>query len=291
MTLMVFAMPTRSASSLQTDVPASALGLFLVATFGLTWGIIGAYIVVPDVMAGIFGDLSGAHPLFFLATWSPALAGFLVVYLNGGLPGWRAFLLRLVMWRGSWGWVTFILIVLPLVFVAGSLLKGGPVLAPVPPEGVSAVLAVMVMMLFLGPVEEFGWRGVMQPLLQRHMAPLWAGLIIGATWGIWHLPAFFLAGVVFADWNFLPFFVGNVTLAVLVTPIFNSARGSLLWPMLFHWQLINPFWADAQPWDTWILVAITLVVVWWNRDAMFTRDSGVTDVIPAPEPCASHMAQ
>jgi hypothetical protein len=28
------------------------------------------------------------------------------------------------------------------------------------------------------------WRGVMQPLLQRHMAPIWAGLIIGATWGL-----------------------------------------------------------------------------------------------------------
>jgi membrane protease YdiL (CAAX protease family) len=45
------------------------------------------------------------------------------------------------------------------------------------------------MMLFLGPIEEFGWRGVAQPLLQRHMAPIWAGLLIGATWGLWHMPA------------------------------------------------------------------------------------------------------
>ena len=63
-----------------------------------------------------------------------------------------------------------------------------------------------------------------------------------------------------------------MTLAVLVTPIFNSARGSLLWPMLFHWQLINPFWPDAQPWDTIILVGVAVIVVWWNRDTMFTRE-------------------
>lgn len=73
----------------------------------------------------------------------------------------------------------------------------------------------------------------------------------------------------------------HVTLAVLVTPIFNSARGSLLWPMLFHWQLINPFWPDAQPWDTVILVVVTVVVVWWNRSTMFTRQGAETEVVPS----------
>ncbi len=280
-------MPARSSVPSAKTIPSPALGLFLAVTFLITWGVSGTYIVAPDTAAGTFGEISGAHPLFFLATWSPAIAAFAVIYLHGGLSGIAAFLARLRMWRGSWGWAAFILLLIPLVFVAGSLIKGGPVLAPLPPEGAGAVLAVMVMMLFLGPVEEFGWRGVMQPLLQRHVAPIWAGIIIGATWGVWHLPAFFLAGVVFADWNFLPFFVGNITLAVLVTPIFNDTRGSLLWPMLFHWQLINPFWADAQPWDTWLLVAVAAVVVWWNRDTMFTRDGAVTEVIPAARGAAS----
>jgi len=287
---MVPTMPARSSAASAKTIPGSALVLFLAVTFLITWGVIGSYVIAPDFAVSTFGEISGSHPLFFLATWSPAIAAFIVLYLHGGLTGIRAFLGRLLMWRGSWGWAAFILVIIPLVFVAGSLIKGGPFLAPLPPEGAGAVLAVMVMMLFLGPVEEFGWRGVMQPLLQRHMAPIWAGIIIGATWGFWHLPAFFLAGVVFTDWNFLPFFVGNITLAVLVTPIFNSARGSLLWPMLFHWQLINPFWADAQPWDTWLLVAVSVVVVWWNRDTMFSREGTVTAVIPAAHPTARQPA-
>lgn len=280
-------MPAHSSVQSAIAIPGSALALFLSVTFLITWGVVGSYLVAPDLAARFFGDISGANPLFFLATWSPAIAAFVVVYLHGGLPGLRAFLARLLMWRGSWSWTAFILLLIPLVFVTGSLIKSGPVLAPLPPEGAGAVVAVMFMMLLLGPVEEFGWRGVMQPLLQRYMAPIWAGLIIGATWGFWHLPAFFLSSTVYADWNFLPFFVGNVTLAVLVTPIFNGTRGSLLWPMLFHWQLINPFWADAQPWDTWLLVAVALVVVWWNRTSMFTCDGAVTEVIPrtrAPSP-------
>lgn len=261
-------------------VPSLALPPFFGLAFAITWGLIGFYIYSPEAAAARFGEISGSHPFFFLATWAPAIAAFGIVLFFAGASGVRGFLSRLVIWRLSVGWVAFIVIGLPLVFVAGSLIKGGPVFAPLPPGGARAMLAILFMMLFLGPVEEFGWRGVAQPLLQRYLAPLWAGMLIGAIWGLWHLPAFALAGTVFGGWNFWPFFIGNITLAVLVTPILNRSRGSLLWPMLFHWQLINPFWPDAQPWDTWILIAVAIVVVWWNRDTMFTRAGAVTEVIP-----------
>lgn len=262
-------------------VPSQGLLYFLALTFAITWGVVGAYILTPEWASKSFGEISGSHPLFFLATWAPAISAFVLVFSYAGAAGLRDFLSRLLLWRGSPGWAAFILVGVPLVFVAGSLMKGGPVFAPLPPEGAGPVVAVLFMMLFLGPVEEFGWRGLAQPVLQRHMAPIWAGMLIGAMWGLWHLPAFFLSGTVFAGWNFLPFFVGNVVLAVLVTPIFNRAKGGLLWPMLFHWQLINPFWPGAQPWDTWILVAVAAVAVWWNRSTMFTREGAVTEVVPA----------
>ncbi|MDG4650158.1 type II CAAX endopeptidase family protein [Roseibacterium sp. SDUM158017] len=262
-------------------VPTRAIVAFALGTFAITWSILWGYILFPATASRLFGEFSGSHPLYFVATWAPAIAGLGVVLAFTGRAGLRAFLSRLVMWRCAPGWWAFILLGLPLVFMAGSLAKGGPLLAPLPPEGAGPMFAVMAMMLFLGPVEELGWRGVAQPLLQRHMAPVFAGALIGAAWGVWHLPAFFLAGVVFADWNYLPFFIGNVTLAILVTPIFNSARGSLLLPMLFHWMLINPFWPDAQPFDTWILVAVTAVVCLWKRDEMFTRKSAETEVVPA----------
>lgn len=277
---MAVALPATSVAK----VPSSAILAYLGLTFLITWALIGFYVLLPDIASATFGEISGSHPFFFLATWSPAIAAFLLVFLYSGLAGIRLFLSRLFLWRAPPGWVAFILVVVPLVYLAGSLIKGGPVLAPLPPEGIGAMISVLFMMLFLGPVEEFGWRGVLQPLLQRHMAPIWAGILIGMIWGIWHLPAFFLAGTVFANWNFLPFFVGNVVLAVLVTPILNRTQGSLLWPMLFHWQLINPFWPDAQPWDTWILLGVAVIVVWWNRDMMFTRDGAVTEVLPSPGP-------
>lgn len=264
-------------------IPSGALAAFLALTFCITWGLTGMYILWPEWASATFGEISGSHPFFFLATWAPALSAFVLVLSLTGPGGLKAFLSRLLIWRGSPGWAGFILIVIPLVFMAGSLIKSGPLLAPIPAgQGVGALVSALLMMLMLGPMEEFGWRGVAQPILQRHMAPLWAGAIIGAVWGLWHLPAFHLSGTVFGGWNFFPFFVGNVTLGVLVTPLFNRARGSLLWPMAFHWQLINPFWPDAQSYDSWILVGVMAVVVIWNRTSLLSRKGAVTEVIPRP---------
>ncbi|SHL85407.1 hypothetical protein SAMN05444414_1651 [Roseovarius marisflavi] len=272
-------------------MPKRAIPLFLAMTFLITWGVVGFYVLAPELASSWFGPISGLHPLFFLATWAPAIAAIVLVLSYADGAGLRRFLSRLLLWRAPSGWVVFVLIGLPLVFMAGSLVKNGPVLAPLPPDGAGPMVAVMFMMLFLGPIEELGWRGVLQPLLQRHMAPIWAGALIGAIWGFWHLPAFYLAGTVFGGWNFLPFFIGNVVLAVLVTPILNRTGGSLLWPMLFHWQLINPFWPDAQPWDTWILAVVALVAIWWKRETMFTREGAVTQVIPSLPQAAPQVAR
>ncbi|NRP12523.1 hypothetical protein XMM379_001586 [Aliiroseovarius sp. xm-m-379] len=269
------------------DVPTIAFVPFLGLTFALSWTIVGSYIFFPEVMSARFGMLSGGHPLYFLATWSPALSAVLLVIAFSGLSGLRRFLSRLLLWRMPLFWWLFILIAVPLVYMAGSLLKGGGLLSPLPPDGLGIAFAFLFMMLFLGPVEEFGWRGLAQPILQRHLAPLWAGVLIGCIWGIWHLPAFYLASTVYADWNFLPFFIGNVTLAVLVTPMFNAARGSLLVPMMFHWQLINPFWPDAQPYDTWILLGIALCVIVFMRHDLLHPNGAVTGVVVPKDPEAS----
>lgn len=261
-------------------VPSAALLPFILTTFAITWGTVGFYIVRPDTAVSWFGEISGSHPAFILATWAPALSAFLVVITHGGFAGLRAFVSRLALWRCSVYWVLFLLIGVPLTFAAGAWVKGTLTSGLFSFDGIGVVLGAMVFMLFLGPIEEFGWRGVAQPILQRRVAPLWAGLLIGATWGLWHLPAFYLSGTVQSDWSFAPFFIGNVSLAVIVTPLFNSTRGSILLPALFHFQLINPLWPDAQPYDTYFFVLVAIVIVWLNRAAMFTHTDAVTAVIP-----------
>ena len=98
-------------------------------------------------------------------------------------------------------------------------------------------------------------RGLALPLLQRRHTPLTASLILGALWGIWHAPAWLLSGSEQAAWSVPAFFVGVLAIAVIVTPMFNAAGGSILVAALFHFQVNNPVWPDAQPWDTLVYVA------------------------------------
>jgi membrane protease YdiL (CAAX protease family) len=145
------------------------------------------------------------------------------------------------------------------------------------------LLAGLFLAAIKGPVEEFGWRGLALPLLQRKLAPMWAGLILGIIWGFWHLPAFLLSGTQQSEWAFTPFFVGCIALSVIVTALFNASRGSILISALFHFMLMNPILPDAEPYDTCLFAVAAVLVVWFNRKTMFMREGAVFKVIPLEE--------
>lgn len=265
------------------DIPFGSLVPFLMIAFGLAWGILALYIFLTDPMSRMFGALTGRHPLFYLAVYAPAIAAIAIVLAKGGAKSLRRYLSRLLLWRCHPAWYVFLVVGIPLIFYGGSFLKGNLFTEPFPFSSVQALLGALFFSLIKGPVEEIGWRGLALPLLQRRFAPIWAGLILGLIWGLWHVPAFLLSGTQQSAWSFTPFFVGSVAISVILTPLFNSSRGSILLPALFHFQLINPVWPDAQPYDTYLLVPVAVLIVWINRKTMFSRKDAVTEVIPQAE--------
>jgi uncharacterized protein len=68
---------------------------------------------------------------------------------------------------------------------------------------------------------------------------------------------------------------------VILTPLFNASNGSILLAALFHFQLNNPLWPDAQPHDTIGFVAAALIATALNWRSMTTQDGAITRVIPA----------
>ena len=276
-------MITDSSVTQRHQIPFFSLAPFLLIAFSLAWGILALFIFLPDQMTGIFGELTGQHPLFFLAVYAPAIAAFIIVTYKTGSGGLRRYLSRLLLWRCSLVWYAFLIIGIPLLFIAGSALKGNLFTEPFPFSSFQSLFVALVFAAIKGPVEEFGWRGLALPLLQRKFAPIWAGMILGVIWGFWHLPAFLLSGTQQSGWSFTPFFAGCIMLSIIVTALFNASRGSILLSMLFHFQLMNPIFPDAQPYDTYLLIVVAVLVVWLNRKAMFTKEGAVTEVIPRAE--------
>ncbi|TCP39760.1 type II CAAX endopeptidase family protein [Rhodovulum marinum] len=261
-----------------TDLEGAAAWPFLGITFGLSWGILALWILAEAAMTALFGPLSGTHPLFLLAVYAPAIAAVSLVLRHGGVRGLRRFLSRLALWRCHWGWYLVLLVGLPAAFYGGAWIKGAPLAEPFQ-TGAGALLALVAVRTLTGPVEEFGWRGVLQPLLQRRLAPLWAGVVVGLVWSLWHLPAFFLSGTPQSAWGFLPFLVGSTTASVILTGMFNAARGSLLIPVLVHAQLNSPLWPDGQPVDAWFFAGLAGLVVALNWPAMTRREGAATAVM------------
>jgi hypothetical protein len=251
---------------------------FLALAFGLTWGIAALLILFTDQIAAIFGEIGLTNPLVILMVYSPGIAGVFLVWRHYGLKGLGSYFRRLTLWRAPIQWWLFLVLGIPAIVYTGAAIKG-TISDPFPFSPWYQVLPALALALFLGPIEEFGWRGLALPLLQRRFAPVWAGFILGVIWALWHIPALLMSGMPQSNWSIAPYFLGIVAISVILTPFFNAARGSLLVAVLYHFQMMNPIFPDAQPWDNIMFVIAAVIVVWLNRRKMFQREAGVTDVL------------
>jgi membrane protease YdiL (CAAX protease family) len=259
------------------DVPFGALGPFFALAFGLGWGIGLLMVLFMEQIEAVFGPIGYTNPVFILIVYSPAIAGLALVWWHCGVAGLGRYFRRLALWRLPGAWWLFLLLGIPAVKYLGAAFNGTATTFPFSPW--YGALPALVAALLIGPVEELGWRGVALPLLQRRLAPLWASLILGAAWGVWHLPAFLLSGTPQSAWSFGPFVVGVLALSVLVTPMFNASGGSILIAALFHFQMNCPTWPDAQPWENYLFALAAVAIVLLNRRTMLARDSAVTGVL------------
>ena len=255
---------------------------FFIATFAITWGLGFVWLGFGDQLEAIFGPMGYTNPFFILMVYSPGMVGVFMVWRHHGVRGLGGFARRLTLWRMPLRWWLVLVVGIPAVFYTGAVINGTA--TDFPYSTWYTVLPALVPALFIGPIEELGWRGVALPLLQRRFAPLWAGLIVGAVSALWHTPAFLLSGTKQSSWAIGPFLLGVIAISVILTAMFNTARGSLLVAALFHFQINGPAWPDAQPWDMYLFAVVAVLVVILNRGAMLSRDGAATEVLtPAPE--------
>jgi uncharacterized protein len=272
-----------------SEMTIRTLGVFFALTFGLSWGL-GALLVTVPAITSIFGPMSYTNPLFILMVWAPAFAGMGLVTHHYGMHGLGRFLRRLALWRMPPAWWGLLLLGIPAIFYLGATIKG-TFPAPFPFTPWYAALPAVVTTLAIGPIEELGWRGVALPLLQRRLSPFFASLVLGVIWAVWHLPAFFMGGTPQSSWSFGAFFLGVMAITLILTPMFNAARGSLLVAFLCHFMLNSPLWPDAQPWDSLLLAIVAGVVVVISRATMFARGAGATEVLAAPAAASGQRRQ
>ena len=105
-----------------------------------------------------------------------------------------------------------------------------------------ALVPAAVAALFLdegGTLEELGWRGFLQDVLNERMAPLATAMTVGVLWWAWHLPR--EAGTILSGAPMQQFLAGQgvflllcLALSVLCAAAWNFVGGSVWVGVLIH---------------------------------------------------------
>jgi hypothetical protein len=241
---------------------------FFLITFAITWGLAVLFFAVPDFVTRLTGKISVSNPLFILAVWAPNLAALIVSAAVGGGAGVLSLLQRLIRFRVGLLWYLLALLLLPAAGLLFRLATGQPIiLTPSTWSGLVAMLGILVITGTLG--EELGWRGFALPRLLRRFSPIVASLLLGAVWGIWHLPSFFVSGLPQAGLQIPVFLLGALSLSVFATWILLHARGSVFLSVLLHFSInftLNVLAVPLLPIAVFLAaLALVLLIVYGPR--------------------------
>src|ERR671911_2559227 len=203
-----------------------------VLAYMLSWIIESPLVFLRDTVTDTQGLV-----LVMLASNVPSLLGIVLTAIVLGRSALRKLLVRLLIWRVNPLW--YLVMILGPVALAGGVvalnaLLGGPALSlGMPLLGVAVFLAFSI---FPGSAlgEEIGWRGYALPRLQAGRSALSASLIIGALWGVWHLPLWLTGEPGRTPNLYAGFVLSTIGLSVILTWVYNSTGGSLLMVVVLH---------------------------------------------------------
>jgi len=269
------------------DQDRSRLLAFFAVAFAWSWT---CWLLVPAIKAQ---SALAAGVLSCLGGFGPGVAAVAVVGYAGGRAALRAWFGRCLQWRIGWRWFALAFF-LPLALMGlaavmhvalGGTLGSSPAAGHLPLAAANLVL----ILLLGGPLgEEFGWRGYALPALQTRYGWRVSSLILGAVWGLWHLPLFLSADTLQGRIPLLPFLLSTVALSVVCAWLFNRSRGSVLPALVLHtavnwWAWIVPGLLVAGSVRQFGLVLGLLVLlaigllVWPYRRGRATRPSDSKD--------------
>ena len=207
--------------SVRSWVARHELVLFFVLAFLLSWAIWPLMLLNPD-----------SSPLVPIG---PLLAALIVTALVGGWRGVAASMRQLGRWRVNPLWY---LVALIGPFVLTGLAGAAAVAAGAPSPGFGVysdwsgiVTSLVATAVIIGIFEEVGWRGFALPRMQRDHSALWAALVLGVIWALWHLPELVSDP---SERELVPYLLAVLAYSVLITWLYNSTEGSLPLVILFH---------------------------------------------------------
>jgi membrane protease YdiL (CAAX protease family) len=247
---------------------------YFVLAYAISWSIVAPLVASAQGLI----DASVPFALHYLNDYAPLLAAIITTGIAGETDGLRELFERMIRWRVGLGWV-LVAAFSPLVLfgIAAGIVVFG--LGYSSPD--LSLLGTITYLPYLGLAgwvfwiltagigEESGWRGYALPKLQSNMSALSATLIVTLFWVGWHLPRFFYYGAYMQlGFSVLPLAAhGFLALAIVLTWIYNSTRGSILMVALFHGSY--NFWIATPAAEGYVTPTLDALLIIWAVVVVF----------------------
>lgn len=231
-------MTLTSTTDAQSVADRTSAPAFLILTFAWAW-VFWGYWVVAMPPGGLV-----ITPAFIACAivggLAPSLSAFAVRWYQSGAAGALQLLSTAQLRPLPARYVAIALLAMPATTIVSVLLQAafvGPL--KVPDAALLGMALVWPIMAALG--EEFGWRGVLLPRLAAAWGLLPAAIVVGIIWGVWHLPADFVALKGYGDLFWLAFLVnGPIVLtahSIIISWIWHKTGRSTLAAIVYHWSV------------------------------------------------------
>lgn len=232
---------------------------YLLITFFISWLSWGVLILLTALNVAKFTDPLGM--LFFvIGGFGPTISA--VMCIDGKLSFKKVASFIFARKKRTFGY--FLLFIVLEILVAVLSAAGTN-----PEMPIYALPFVFLVCAFVGGGnEELGWRGTMQPLLERIFAkkikhPVLsyaaATLLVGVVWALWHLPLWFVNGSTQQGVNFGWFAVDAILQSFVLACVYRRT-GSVFNCMLLH-GLINVLMSFFVIQINWIMILGMILMV------------------------------
>lgn len=211
----------------EDKVSGKKILLYVALTFGLTYAMWWFLAWNPGGLFA-YGSTAGMVP-WVLGVLSPAIVMFVLVKKWGKTEDERVYFKAIFKTRYGWK---------PALAETGIFLIVCLVIAIESAERIEPwyMLAVFFpVMIVGGGLEEIGWRGFLQPSLEKKL-PFWlAAPIVGVVWGVWHLPLWFIPGTFQSSGDVsFPFYIIFTVLMSYILGTLKRLTGSVAACIALH---------------------------------------------------------
>ena len=221
-----------------------------------------------------------------LVPFGPLIAAVIVALLAGGRRELWALLRQLGRWRVHPLWYVIALLG---PFVLAGLTAALAVAAGAPVRGTgdytnwrAITFFFLSTVIIVGLFEEVGWRGFALPRLQLRLSAIWAALVLGVLWALWHLPE--LISDPTGQRPPVQFLLWALALSVIFSWLYNSTNGSLPIVIICH-AAIDTAGRFMLP----EFVGDGYQLVWWFMVALYVLVAVIVILVAGPKRLVTHI--